>query len=304
MRLLTLLLLIVFLSACSQKEKHSSAENQSIAKAVSYDNQFNEYWYTGKAEVASYDLKQARYGEMRDGHAVLIFVTEPFSKAKQVKLDNPSEAGSDKLTVMKLNFVKKFVTGIYPYSMMLSTFTPVDQYNFSRSLKMTMSSQEWCGHVFTQMNLEKDKYSTNSFSYFEKEGDQQFKLEAVISEDEVWNLIRLDYQALPTGKFQMIPGLYATRLAHKNLKPLSVEAELRKNDTTATYSIHFPNERNLSIEFSTDFPYKILGWEETAIGLNGQKLTTSARLKEILHVDYWNKNSNSDAYLRDTLKIN
>ena len=35
--------------------------------------EFNAYWYAGKAEITSYSLQQARYGELRDGHAVLIF---------------------------------------------------------------------------------------------------------------------------------------------------------------------------------------------------------------------------------------
>jgi|GEM_PF-4377681 len=34
--------------------------------------QFKEYWYAGKAEVSSYELEQARYGELRKGHAVFL----------------------------------------------------------------------------------------------------------------------------------------------------------------------------------------------------------------------------------------
>lgn len=129
---------------------------------------FKSYWYSGKAEVNAYNLVQSRYGETREGKAMLIFVTEGFSKSKQVKLDDPEAAGSDKVTVMKLNYTKNFVTGIYPYSMMLSSFTPVSRNQFPSSLKVTMSSQEWCGHVFTQMNLQKNKYAIDSYSYFEQ----------------------------------------------------------------------------------------------------------------------------------------
>ena len=38
----------------------------------------SDYWDRGQAEVARYDLVQTRYGEPREGHAVLVFVTEPF----------------------------------------------------------------------------------------------------------------------------------------------------------------------------------------------------------------------------------
>jgi len=40
--------------------------------------EFKDYWYAGKAEISSYKLEQARYGELRDGTAALIFVTEDF----------------------------------------------------------------------------------------------------------------------------------------------------------------------------------------------------------------------------------
>ena len=55
-----------------------------------YVPQFASYWYQGKAEINVFDLQQSRYGEVRAGKAVLIFVTEDFSKSKQVKLDAPA----------------------------------------------------------------------------------------------------------------------------------------------------------------------------------------------------------------------
>jgi hypothetical protein len=40
---------------------------------------FEKYWFNGEAELSSFQLTQARYGELREGKAVMIFVTEPFS---------------------------------------------------------------------------------------------------------------------------------------------------------------------------------------------------------------------------------
>ena len=80
---------------------------------------FNKYWYAGEAEITSYELEQARYGEIHKGTSVLVFVTEPFSRSKQVKLDNWRDQSPDNVSVMKLNMTKKFLTGIYPYSMMM-----------------------------------------------------------------------------------------------------------------------------------------------------------------------------------------
>ncbi|UII34039.1 hypothetical protein LVD17_09460 [Fulvivirga ulvae] len=285
--------------SCSQSTDSVTLEH---AEKPYENEQFSNYWYSGKAEVASYILKQSRYGEIHDGKAVLIFVTEPFSKSKQVKLDNPEQAGDDKITVMKLNFTKKFTTGIYPYSMMLSSFTPVDSYNQPKTLKVTMSSQEWCGQVYSQMNLERRKYALKSFSYFEKEGDQELSIEAALLEDELWNQIRLNYKALPIGEIKIIPGLFHTRLMHKNLKPLLATATLNEEAEQITYQVKYP-ERSLSITFDKNFPYQIQSWEETYSGMGGKELTTSATLDKTLHIDYWSKNSVSDKYLRDALNL-
>ncbi|MEX1238164.1 MAG: hypothetical protein WEB30_00545 [Cyclobacteriaceae bacterium] len=85
--------------------------NNAEEASVYTSQQFHDYWHAGKAEVNSYELSQSRYGENRRGKAVLIFVTEDLSKKLQVKLDDPS--GRHKINVLKLNFTKKFITGIY-----------------------------------------------------------------------------------------------------------------------------------------------------------------------------------------------
>lgn len=295
-RLVTGLVLIGASVSCNQ-----SAMSQS-GNTGSYDTQpFKQYWYAGKAELNAYNLEQSRYGEPRSGKAMLIFVTEPFSISKQVKLDNPEEAGNDKVTVMKLNYTKNFVTGIYPYSMMLSAFTPVSRNQYSNTLKVTMTTQEWCGHVFAQMKMAGRKYNVSSYSYFEKEGDVKFSTDKVLLEDELFNLIRIDPENIPLGNVKILPGLFFTRLKHENLKP--VEAKLSKDvsATTTTYRIELPN-RLLTIRAGKEFPYKILGWEEEFIeGEN--KMFTKATLDKTLVTDYWRKNKNEHLPLRDSLGL-
>ncbi len=88
-------------------------------KATPLPNNLHSCGYSGKAEISQYTLQQARYGEMRNGEATLIFVTEDFSTDNLVKLDEP-EKESNKARVLKMNMTKNFITGSYPYSMMLS----------------------------------------------------------------------------------------------------------------------------------------------------------------------------------------
>ena len=40
--------------------------------------QFKAHWFDGYAEISSYSIDQSRYGEIREGNAVLIYVTEDF----------------------------------------------------------------------------------------------------------------------------------------------------------------------------------------------------------------------------------
>lgn len=300
MKINSFIILIVFaLLSC-----HSNAEEK-----FHETKEFKDYWYSGKAEITSYKLTQERYGQLHDGYAVLVFVTEDLSREKQVKLDNPSDAGDDAVKVMKLNLVKKFNTGIYRYSIMESVFTPLFADRDPNTLKLTMSAQEWCGHVFTQVNLLDDRYRVRSYSYFESEGDRDFSLEKAFLEDEIWNRIRLNPDALPTGEIRIIPGLTISRLKHQNPEIKTAVASLSRDEDTADkmiYSLKFPDTgRNLQIVFEKDFPHKIDSWKETfKNGSGNEQVTEAVAVKmESVHTDYWNKNSIKDEVLRERLGI-
>ena len=278
--------------------------------AVVDSEEFKAYWYDGKAEITSYKLEQARYGELHDGYSVLVFVTEDFSKSKQVKLDNPQIANGDDVKVLKLNRIKKFDTGIYRYSMMDSVFTPIYTGQYPNTLKVTSSSQEWCGNTFTQLNLDENGYDVRSFSYFESEGDEKFSLQKEILEDELWARIRLAPESLPVGRIKIIPAAMASRLTHKELKVEIAEASLSENSSDSNlmdYKLVYDDSgRSMVITFSKTFPYEILSWEETyksGFGSNAKTLTTKATKYKMLISDYWNKNNNIDRELRGKLGL-
>jgi hypothetical protein len=293
-----LMLLVFLFFSCG-----NSVSSQN-GKVHLYESEaFKNYWYSGKAEVNSYSLQQSRYGETREGKAVLIFVTEDFSQKKQVKLDEPEKAGSDKMSVLKMNFTKNFITGIYPYSMMLSVFTPISRNQFQNTVKTTMSSQEWCGQVFTQLNLKNKKYNLQSNSYFEKEGDESKELKIVLLEDELWNLIRLDPENLPTGKVEIIPGSFFSRLLHVDVAVQEAVITKEQQAQEIVYSISVPaHNRSLSIHFDKNFPHKILSWEENFVE-RGKTVQTKAVLDKTLFTDYWTKNKNEFIGLRDSLGL-
>lgn len=302
MKYLYSLIFFALIGCTPAQQSHDApaTANVHFADATTSSDEFGDYWYQGEAEITSYDLKQARYGEIHDGHAVLIFVTEDFSKKKHVKLDNPQTAGNDKVSVLKLNASKKFNTGIYPYSMMSSVFTPIPGDAFPRTLKVTTTSQEWCGHTFTQFNLERNKYNIEFRSYFESEGDQDLKLDNAMLEDEVWTAIRLSPDRLPTGKVDMIPGTMYQRLAHVPFKVHQVDASMvEQEDNLMTYTISYTDlDRSLSITFNKNFPHEIDSWEEA----NGE-LTTRATRKKQMMLDYWSRHDVADLPLRQELGL-
>lgn len=284
------------LSACSQPS--------AISTPAAAPHTFSEYWFSGLAEISSYQLEQARYGELRSGEAVLVFVTEPFSKEKQVKADNPT---ADDRPVLKLNMEKKFLTGIYPYSMLCSSFVPVED-STAHATKIAASVQEWCGQAYSQLNNRGSHYQLQSFSYFETEGDRQEELPMGWMEDEIWAKIRLNPQQLPLGESTMAPSLFYCRLLHKELKPYQVHASLApEGDSLMVYTLQYPElNRSLSIWFQQAFPYAIESWEETYVdgwNANAKVLRTRARKIKQLRLDYWTKNHNSDLGLRKELGL-
>lgn len=240
---------------------------------------------------------------MHPGEAVLVFVTEPFLAEKQVKLEHGDPAKG--VTVLKLNFVRKFFTGIYPYSLMTSTFTPVD---FARTptLKVASESQEWCGLTFSQLNLRNGRYAGQLRSYFENEGDRAFDFAPAWLEDELWTRIRLAPGTLPVGDVTVVPGLQYARLWHKEVRPEKARAAVRVEGSENVYSLDYAGiPRRLVIRFEKAFPYKIVSWEETQPGAfdGSPLLTTKAIATGSLMLDYWRRHGNADAHYRKELGL-
>lgn len=287
--------IIVFASCKQSEENLIPASHESMKEHPrELSDAFKKYWYAGVAELTSYALKQERYGELHKGTAVNIFVTEDFLPKEQVKANRSS---NKTISVLKLNQVKKFTTGIYPYSLMTSTFSPISSQK--HALKSTHSMQEWCGQIYMQLNNRK-QFDVQLHSYFEGEGDQQFSLEKTWLENEVWNLIRLNPEELPTGEFAMIPSFEFARMYHKPLQLEQVKASLTQGDSLTSYRLTYPElKRELVIYFESSFPYSIERWEE--ILPNGLK-TEAVKMKR-MQTDYWTKHDTKHSFLRDSLNL-
>ncbi|MEO0573581.1 MAG: septum formation inhibitor Maf [Bacteroidota bacterium] len=304
-------LLIVAIEACTENRNQAKtlavntvteegSTNEKLPRQP-LSKEFRSYWYAGDAEITSYKLEQARYGEIREGKAVLIYVTEPFLPEVQVKANrsNPSN-----IPVLKLNKTKKYLTGIYPYSIMGSTFYPV--HDNQHALKTSLSVQEWCGHVYSQLN-NRETFEFTSHSYFEGEADQKLNLDKAILEDEIWNKVRIHPEGLPQGEISIIPSLEYFRVQHHPVQAYSATASLQTNDGISSYVIDYKDtKRKLTLKFSSEFPYQILSWEEefkSGFGENAKNFVSKGTKLKTLKTPYWRQNSNKFIGLRDSLAL-
>lgn len=312
-RLWLLLVLAILATNCNNTEPKRMTESQPTQFAATSfapnPTKLDNYWYQGKAEVNRYELQQNRYNDVHPGEAILVFVTEDFLTDQQVKNDQYKNTNS--INILKTNQIRRFVTGIYDYSIMTSVFTPVNVEKNPQTLKVTNSTQDWCGQAFMQLNWLDNQYQTQIRSYFEKEADQDFAVPYAILEDELLNRIRLNPNGLPIGKIQILPSLSITRLLHQPFEAETAEASLQAYDgkefngtDLQSYLVKFTTKnRTLEIIFENKLPYIIAGWKETYPSFDGKIRETIAKRTHTTVTEYWSQHNLNDKNLREALGV-
>ena len=315
MRALLPLALMALLLCCGGRET-PTRENESPTAGETLDldgptdharrfPSFDRYWFQGSAELSRFALTQQRYGAPREGHAVLVFVTEPFLPDAQVK--HEANDGREDVSVLKLNAYRRFDTGIYPYTVLTSTFGVVAEQG--AALKSTSTVTEWCGQAFTQLNRREDGWAMQLRSYFQAEGDQDEELPGATLEDSLFIRGRFGAEQLPTGEqLSIVPALHYLRFRHQPVRPYAASAAIdRARDETygpdelVRYELRYPElGRTLVIYFEPAFPFDVLGWEEQQEGEEG--VTRAVRTHAIL-TDYWNHNGPNDGAYREALGL-
>ncbi len=288
---------ILFLFCTNTKQTKKGTTTESLAKKIGKHEKFNSYWYQGKAEITSYELSQNRYGEIRTGRAVNIFVTEDFLPEKQVKADYKNDKN---ISILKLNTTRKFITGIYPYSIMTSTFTPIPMNQ--NSIKISYSSQEWCGNTFVQLN-NRENFEVNFHSYFESNADKSFTIQKNILENELWNQLRINPKDLPVGTLNIIPSFEYLNLHHKEIKAYTAKVTLQEKENYLVYTLNYPElNRVLTIKAENNFPFIIDSWDEI-FSKNGRQYKNSAKKIKTILSAYWSEKGDKGIALRKELGL-
>jgi hypothetical protein len=273
------------------------------SSTVASADEFWKFWGDGKAELDGYALVEPRYGQPRDGTAVLIFVTEDFSDALRVKADPGKHDKSDVAPVMKLNLVRDFQTGIYDYNTMTSTFlrTEPDGGSFFTLAKTSFSSQDWCGHVYMQWLPRGTRLVGTSHSYFDGEADAAPELEwpaGGVVEDALPVLVRgLRGDWLAPGASKKVPFLRSqlrTRLLHVPAKwgeatisraPASTEIKSALGTLRAfVYTVAESGGDTITFTVEEAAPHRLLAWKSSS----GE----SARILGSARLPYWAMHDN------------
>ncbi len=110
----------LLLLACSAGPEQA---NGPVPMTAPVSAEFSRYWYAGQAELSRYELQQNRYDDTHPGEAVLVFVTEDFLPVQQVKMEGGQTKETAK-SVLKMNQMRRFTTGIYDYSINTSVSPP------------------------------------------------------------------------------------------------------------------------------------------------------------------------------------
>ncbi|WP_188459531.1 septum formation inhibitor Maf [Psychroflexus planctonicus] len=273
------------------KQKEKTSENIMLSEET------KNYWYSGLAEISSYNLVQQRYGEERKGKAVLVYVTEDFDENQLVKTDQKSKGD---FSVLKLNSTKTFNTGIYPYHIMQSSFLPME--NNNQVAKISASIQEWCGQSFIMLE-NRDEMEVQVNSYFQKIGNQNLALSKTQTENGLWNKLRIFPREIDTTQTEILPSFEYLRLNNINVKAYKVRISQTEENELLKTKIHYPSlNRNLEITQELKAPYAILSWEESTTKNDSTYITKAIKVAE-MRIDYWNKNQSNHSFLRDSLKL-
>lgn len=275
----------------------------TAAMASASDPGFSEWWHDGKAELDGYRLTVSRYGEERRGTCVMIFVTEPFSESKRVKVDDHTKNPSDTFDALKLNLVRDFQTGIYDYNTMVSVFVRSEDFS---PVKISFTSSEWCGHVYEELLFYPKEITGHYFSYFENESGPRNVMNVAggVAEDNLFILLRgLHGPYLEPGekrKIRLLPSVYFGRLAHRPIEWTDAEIERVESTEhvrvpageydTFVYKVRIGDGREGAFYIEDAYPHRIVRWEMLP-DIEGE-LAGSQRL------EYWRLNHNGqESYL-------
>jgi hypothetical protein len=283
--------------------------NSPPPEPTTADLGFDARWHDGRAELDGYRYTITRYGQPRQGQAVMIYVTEPWSLSKRVKVEDASKNPADVFEVLKLNVVRDFQTGIYDYNTMASLF--VRSQDFS-PVELTFTSAEWCGNVYAKVDFEERTVRETLFSYFENESGSRSLDRPTngVTQEALFVLLRgMRGELLKAGERRTIPllsGILESRLRHRPLawssaqmerasQPVSVRVPAGRWSNAVYYEVKVQEGGTGRFWIEPDGDRRILKWSWSKPG-NGEA-SESGELTGTLRTAYWKESGSGNEKL-------
>jgi hypothetical protein len=234
----------------------------------------------------------------------LIYVTEPHDRRTWIK-DDGVEA-PNRVEVMKLIRSVHFLTGIYPYSVMASTFAPVDAWGSVRfqPVRVSLDVQEWCGSVSHRVWPAPGRLRSLRLSYFADEGETLIDRElpeGTLYEDALPIQLReLDgpFNGGDDWSGWLLPELWRLRASHGPMEPVQASITRSEGARDGVPVTHFLLEagdywRRFDVE--TAAPRRVLGWVAST-GDTADLLSTD-------RLAYWSLNAPGEELFRERLGL-
>lgn len=224
---------LVVLSGCGGGPSDDEADRPPSAP---YPGRFSDLplWDDGLSEMSYYDAVETIYGEPRHYTRTLLFNREWLDPTDRVKADEPDPRRGD-IPVFKLNIVEQIPTENYNYRFMATVF--LDRRTL-RPQKLAVSSQEWCGTTYKQMQWLENETRFIGFSYFGGEADRQWSLPpspVIYPIEALFVIARAAAAAERDMDLRLVGPLRTTHLR----KPVPVTATLRMKQGQRTIRVPF-----------------------------------------------------------------
>ena len=248
-------------------------------------------WDDGLSEMCYYDATDTVYGTKRHYTRVHLFNRQWMDPATGVKTE-PDSPGA--VPAFKLLIAEQIPTDNYNYRYLTTVFLRRSDLT---PLKMTSSSQEWCGHTFKHLRWTDDRLDVQSFSYFPDEGDRTYQRVAdAVPFESLFVLARNVVSTGRTRRLQLLPSMRSNRqvvpdAAAATLVPDSMTKRVTVPlGTFEVRRVQLQSDRlSAWFDVEVDAPHRIIAFEAGRL---------AGRLQSFERRAYWDQRWGSAVYPR------
>jgi hypothetical protein len=188
-------------------------------------------------------------------------------------------------------------------------------------VELSLSSAEWCGHVYAKVRFEQNGLREDLWSYFEGEtGTRTLEPRAdALCEDNLYIAVRgLRGEFLKPGETRSVsflPGLLYHRLTHRTLDWTTARVGREARSQTvqvpagrfeaSVYTVEVAGVREGRIWVESAHPHRIVKWTWSVPGAAGhaQEASESGELTGSLREAYWKLNAPGNESYRKALGL-